>query len=164
MVRRALRVLCVLCVLCVRCVGAAAQSDNAAVVADARKLIDSGQPTAAIEKLRALDDRSDPHIAELLGAAYYHANDAGNAIATLTPIVDRLEAGKAREALVAFEKTMKKEPNRFRGVYGGARAAEALGERAKAATYYRKLLEIAKDADTERTELQHAKRYVGGRS
>ena len=80
---------------------AAAQPDTTGVLADARKLIDSGQAAAAIEKLRALEDRSDPRVAELLGAAYYHTNDAGNAIATLTPIIDRLEAGslERREAV-----------------------------------------------------------------
>ena len=80
---------------------AAAQSDVAAALADARKLIDSGEASAAVATLRALDDKSDPRVAELLGAAYYHANDAGNAIATLTPIVDRLPAGsfERREAV-----------------------------------------------------------------
>jgi len=71
-----------------------------------------------------------------------------------------LEAGKAKEALAAFELTMKKEPNRFRGMYGGALAAEKLGDRTKAAGYYRKLLEIAATADTARPELQHAKAFV----
>ena len=33
-----------------------------------------------------------------------------------------------------------------------------------ATLYYKKLLEVAKDADTERPELQHAKKHVGGRS
>jgi hypothetical protein len=55
---------------------------------------------------------------------------------------------------------MKKEPNRFRGLYGGGLAAETLGDRAKAAAYYKKLLEIAKDADTDRPELQRAKKMV----
>jgi tetratricopeptide (TPR) repeat protein len=36
-----------------------------------------------------------------------------------------LEAGNAKEALAAFEATMKKEPNRFRGAYGAARAGES---------------------------------------
>jgi hypothetical protein len=71
-----------------------------------------------------------------------------------------LEAGKPRDALVAFELTMKKEPNRFRGLYGGARAAEQLSDRAKATTYYTKLLMVAKAADSERPELQQAKKYV----
>ena len=74
-----------------------------------------------------------------------------------------LEAGKAKEALAAFEATMKKEPNRFRGIYGAARAAEAAGDHAKAAAYYKQLLEVAKEADTERPELQQAKKFVGGR-
>jgi hypothetical protein len=56
---------------------------------------------------------------------------------------------------------MKKEPNRFRGLYGGARAAEALGDRAKATAYYKQLLEVAKEADTDRPELQQAKKFVG---
>jgi tetratricopeptide (TPR) repeat protein len=72
-----------------------------------------------------------------------------------------LEAGKPKEALAAFEETMKKEPNRFRGIYGGARAAEALGNRATATTYYKKLLAVAKEADTNRPELQHAKKFIG---
>ena len=55
-----------------------------------------------------------------------------------------LEAGQPKEALVAFEATMKKEPNRFRGISGAARAAEQSGDKAKAAAYSKKLLEIAK--------------------
>jgi hypothetical protein len=75
-----------------------------------------------------------------------------------------LEAGNHKEALAAFEATMKKEPNRFRGAYGAARAAERAGDRGKAMTYYRQLLEIAKDADTERPEIASAKKYLLGRS
>jgi hypothetical protein len=71
-----------------------------------------------------------------------------------------LEAGNAKDALVAFEATRQKEPNRFRGTYGAARAAEAAGDRAKSAQYYRNLLDIAKEADTPRAELQRARSYV----
>ena len=70
-----------------------------------------------------------------------------------------LEAGQPKEALVAFEATMKKEPNRFRGAYGAARAAEAAGNKAAARTFYRQVLEIAKDADTQRIELVRARAY-----
>jgi hypothetical protein len=72
-----------------------------------------------------------------------------------------LEANRPKEALIAFEATMKKEPNRFRSTYGGARAAELAGDKAKAMTYYRQLLEIAKEADTERAEIAAAKKFVG---
>jgi hypothetical protein len=71
-----------------------------------------------------------------------------------------LDAGKGKEALVAFEATMKKEPHRFRGIYGGARAAEAAGDKAKAATYYKQLLELSREADSERPEIQQAKEFA----
>jgi len=70
-----------------------------------------------------------------------------------------LEAGRAKEALAAFEATMKKEPNRFRGAFGAARAAEAAGDRGKAKTYYNQLLQIARDADTARPELVTARNF-----
>jgi tetratricopeptide (TPR) repeat protein len=69
-----------------------------------------------------------------------------------------LEANQPKDALVAFEATMKKEPNRFRGTYGAAKAAAAAGDRAKAATYYGQLLAIAKEADTDRPELLEARK------
>jgi len=70
-----------------------------------------------------------------------------------------LEAGNGKEALVAFEATMKKEPNRFRGAYGAARAAEAAGNRALAAKYYKQVVTIAKNADSQRPELVRARSY-----
>ena len=71
-----------------------------------------------------------------------------------------LEAGNHKEAMAAFEATMKKEPNRFRSTYGAARSAELAGDKAKAATYYKQLLEIAKDADTQRPEIAAARKIV----
>jgi hypothetical protein len=58
-----------------------------------------------------------------------------------------LEAGRSAEALQAFEASAAKEPNRFRGASGVARAAEAAGDRAKAQQAYRRLIEIAAGAD-----------------
>ncbi len=71
-----------------------------------------------------------------------------------------LDAGRPADALVEFEATIKKEPNRFRGLYGGARAAEAAGQRARAVALYTQLLQVASDADTSRPELQHARNFV----
>jgi tetratricopeptide (TPR) repeat protein len=71
-----------------------------------------------------------------------------------------LEAGHAKEALAAFDATMKKEPNRFRGAYGAARAAEAIGDRAMARQYYQQVLTIASSADTARPELERARAFV----
>ena len=71
-----------------------------------------------------------------------------------------LDAGNAKDALVAFEATMQKEPGRFRGAYGAARAAEALGNKALARKYYQRLIEIAKDSDTQRAELKRARSFT----
>ena len=71
-----------------------------------------------------------------------------------------LEAGNAKDAVAAFDAAMKKEPNRFRGAYGAARAAEAIGNRAAARKYYLQVIAIAKDADTQRPELQRARAFT----
>jgi tetratricopeptide (TPR) repeat protein len=71
-----------------------------------------------------------------------------------------LETGNAKDALAAFEATMQKEPGRFRGAYGAARAAEALGDKAAARRYYQRVTEIAKDADTPRAELKRARTFT----
>ncbi len=71
-----------------------------------------------------------------------------------------LDAERPADALVEFEATIKKEPNRFRGLYGGARAAEAAGQRARAITLYKQLLQVASEPDTNRPELEHARAFV----
>ena len=52
------------------------------------------------------------------------------------------------------------EPNRFRGLYGAARAAELSGNREKARTYYGQLVALADQADAERPELQQARGFL----
>lgn len=70
-----------------------------------------------------------------------------------------LQLNRPAEALVEFETTLKKEPNRFRATYGAARAAEAAGEQQKASVYYARLLQITKDADRPgRKELAEARK------
>src|SRR4051794_18941018 len=53
-----------------------------------------------------------------------------------------LEGGMAKEALAAFEASKAKEPNRFRGYAGAARAAEKLGDSAAAKANYEKLIAL----------------------
>jgi tetratricopeptide (TPR) repeat protein len=65
-------------------------------------------------------------------------------------------------ALKEFEASQVREPNRFRGYYGAARAAEAAGDRDRAADYYGKLMALAKKADS-RPELVRARAYVAQR-
>jgi hypothetical protein len=74
-----------------------------------------------------------------------------------------LELKEPAAALKEYEASQLREPNRFRGLYGAARAAEAAGERQKAADYYAKLLALAKASDGTRPELARARSYVAQR-
>jgi tetratricopeptide (TPR) repeat protein len=74
-----------------------------------------------------------------------------------------LELKQPAAALTEYEASQLREPNRFRGFYGSALAAEAAGDRPKAADYYGKLLALAKNSDGNRPELARAKSYVAQR-
>ena len=64
-------------------------------------------------------------------------------------------------ALMEFEASMKKEPKRFRGAYGGARAAALAGDSQKARTLFAELLKIAERADNPaRPELVEARQFI----
>jgi tetratricopeptide (TPR) repeat protein len=71
-----------------------------------------------------------------------------------------LERGMPREALAAFEATMEKEPNRFNGYVGAARAAQAFGDTAKAKSAYEKMVALAAGSDSARPTLAAARAYV----
>jgi hypothetical protein len=71
-----------------------------------------------------------------------------------------LEVGRPAEALPEFEGSLKTVPNRIRSLDGAARAAAANGNRALATSYYKQLLTLTKDADTDRPVLRAAREYV----
>ncbi len=74
-----------------------------------------------------------------------------------------LQLAQPSEALKEFEATLKKEPNRFRAVYGAATAAAKAGDRARARTYYGQLLKICDRADPpDRPELKEARTALIG--
>jgi tetratricopeptide (TPR) repeat protein len=74
-----------------------------------------------------------------------------------------LERGMAADALAAFEAVLKKEPNRFNALSGAARAAERLGNREKAAGYYKQVIELARDSGSDRPDLTIANRFLAKR-
>jgi tetratricopeptide (TPR) repeat protein len=63
-------------------------------------------------------------------------------------------------ALREYEAALKENPNRYRGTYGAARAAEAAGDQQKAKGHFTKLVALSKSADTERPELVEAKAFL----
>ena len=71
-----------------------------------------------------------------------------------------LERGMAKEALAAFEPTLKKGPNRLGAYVGAAKAAEKSGDSVKAQEYYKKVVAIAGGADKTRTEVADARAFL----
>ena len=72
-----------------------------------------------------------------------------------------LQMKQPKAALAEFQKTMAKEPNRFRGIAGAAAAASQSGDRAAARKYYQQLLTICARADTPgRPELEAARQAL----
>jgi len=93
--------LAVVCAVSAQPTAQPAPQSTVDAVSSARKLVDAGQPRAAIGMLIGLGDEKNPLVAELLGVAYFHANDPARAISTLTPVVTRLASGslERREAV-----------------------------------------------------------------
>jgi len=71
-----------------------------------------------------------------------------------------LEMGEPAAALHEFETSLEQTPNRYRAILGIARAAAASGNRQRAAEYYGKLRDLAKNADTERPETKEARSFL----
>jgi tetratricopeptide (TPR) repeat protein len=71
-----------------------------------------------------------------------------------------LELDQPAEALAAFAVSHEVEPNRFRGLYGAARAAELAGDLEKARTYYEQLVALGATVDSERPEMAAAKAFL----
>jgi len=71
-----------------------------------------------------------------------------------------LDRGMAKEALAAFVATQTKEPNRFNGYLGAAKAAQALGDTATAKANYEKLIALASGTDSDRPALVAAQTFV----
>jgi tetratricopeptide (TPR) repeat protein len=68
-----------------------------------------------------------------------------------------LQMNRPGEALEEFEGTLKREPNRFRALYGEAHAAELKGDREAKQRYFRVLLKVCEHGDMPgRKELEEA--------
>ena len=72
-----------------------------------------------------------------------------------------LDFGRPKEALAEYEVALKLSPNRLNGLYNAGRAAEAVGDKEKAALYYAALLKSTDGgAGSARPEFAHAKSFV----
>ncbi|MEQ1613103.1 MAG: hypothetical protein ABL904_10160 [Hyphomicrobiaceae bacterium] len=75
-----------------------------------------------------------------------------------------LERGATKEALAAFEATLKKEPNRLGAYVGAAKAAETSGDTAGARQYWAKVVELTADTDATRPEIVQARAFMAKKS
>lgn len=71
-----------------------------------------------------------------------------------------LQMNQPQQALAAYEANLQKHPNRFNGLYGAGQAAEKSGNLDKAEQYYQQLLQVANTANSDRPELDAAKRFI----
>ena len=71
-----------------------------------------------------------------------------------------LQLDQPSAALAEFERSLAREPNRFRSIYGAAVAAEAANNSKTAKQYYGKLRSLTAQADTRRQEMTRANAFL----
>jgi hypothetical protein len=71
-----------------------------------------------------------------------------------------LDRGMAKEALAAFEATLKKEPHRLGATLGAAKAAEKAGDTAKAQQHYTAAVALTENADPVRPQIAEARAFL----
>ena len=71
--------------------------------------------------------------------------------------------GQPALALTEYEISMQNAPNRLRGFYGAAKAAEASGDKKKSAGYFNKLAQLTNSSDGARAEIAEARQHVASR-
>ena len=64
------------------------------------------------------------------------------------------------EAAAEFERSLEEDPNRFRAYYGAAKCHQLAGDTTKSQYYFDRLLTLAHNADTDRSELREAKMAI----
>jgi hypothetical protein len=167
-----------------RAVGAARSGNAAAAKTDAQKLDELRakllankdeywaqqveiQHKAALGWIAFAEQRTDEAVRLLQEAAQIEDSTDKSAISPgpLAPAREMLgemliEVKRPADGLKELEAVMKKEPNRFRTLYHGARASSLTGDQAKAAQYYRHLVEMCPKGDADgRPELAEARKY-----
>ena len=111
-----------------------------------------GRKDEAIDLLRRAADAED-----LLGK---HPVSPGALVPVREQLGDFLLAlGRPQEARPEFEAALKIYPNRFRGLYGAALAAERSQDREGARRYYATLAAQTAKAGEVRSELVHLRAY-----
>jgi tetratricopeptide (TPR) repeat protein len=165
-----------------RAIGAARSGDAAAAESDVKELAQlvadrekrskkSGYnvPTEKATDLREAEawlafakGKPDEALAELRAAADHQDKEGGESvnIPAREMLADMLlELKRPAEASAEYKTVLKNSPNRFDGLLGAARAAQAAGDAGGAQSFYAKLAEIC-GPGADRPELAEAKTYL----
>ena len=125
------------------------------------------QRRAAAAMLAQAEGRHDEAVRELRAAADLedamnkHPVTPGSIVPLRELLGDLLlELGQPGAALAEYKRSLASAPNRFRSVYGAAKAADAAGDHTEAMLYFRQLAELGSKADTARPELADATAYL----
>ena len=125
------------------------------------------QRRAAAAMLAQAEGRHDEAVRELRAAADLedamnkHPVTPGSIVPLRELLGDLLlELGQPGAALAEYKRSLVSAPNRFRSVYGAAKAADAADDHTEAMLYFRQLAELGSKADTARPELADATAYL----
>jgi hypothetical protein len=109
-----------------------------------------GQAITLMETAADLEDRSEKHIA------------MENRLSPMRELLGELllVAKKPADALREFERSLRVVPNRFRSLAGAGQAAAQSGKKKLAQSYFKQLLSMTANADSERSALNIARSFV----
>jgi tetratricopeptide (TPR) repeat protein len=154
---------------------AGAESDVkelAQLVADREKRSKKSGYTVSGEKATDLSEaeawlsfakgKSDEALAELRAAADHQDKNGGESVSVPARemLADMLlELRRPSEAIAEYKTVLKNSPNRFDGILGAARSAQATGDTGGAQSYYAQLAKVC-GAGADRPELAEAKTYL----
>jgi len=71
-----------------------------------------------------------------------------------------LSLGHIKDALVQYEASLKRNPNRFNSLFGAGYVNELILNKGQATYYYKALIELTANADTNSEELAHARKFL----
>jgi tetratricopeptide (TPR) repeat protein len=125
------------------------------LAANAWIVFGQGHPEDALKLMRSAADLED--------LSEKSAVSPGRLIPARELLGDMLmESGNPASALVEYESSQKRDPKRFRGLWGAGQAALQIGDTTKAREYFTRLVEMTNGGD-QRPELAKAAQYLSAK-
>lgn len=111
---------------------------------------DENEARRLLRKAADLEDASEKHVA-MENRLFPMREQLGYLL---------LELQEPQKALPELEASLRSTPNRLRGLYGAAKAAERSGQRGIARDYFEKLRALTAEADGQRAEIAEARAFL----